>query len=102
MPFMSVEKNFPCIKNNLKKNGYFVVTTPNANSISRFLLKNSFSGEFDKTHKILFTPYALDFFLRRIGLKKVTLITPYIFYFKNNFLTKRILLGGQIAGIYKK
>ncbi|MFA5724199.1 MAG: class I SAM-dependent methyltransferase [Candidatus Pacearchaeota archaeon] len=91
------------IKNNLKNKGFLVITTPNANSFLRFLLKNKdYNGEIDKTHSVLFTPYTLDFFLRRSGLKKVTLSTPYSFYFKNNILTEKILFGGQIFAIYKK
>lgn len=86
----------------LKNNGYLIVTTPNANSILRLILKKGFTGELDKTHTILFTPYTLDFFLRRIGLKRIALFTPFRFYMKYNFLTKNLLFGGQIYAIYKK
>ena len=99
--------NFTHLKNiiqdNLEIDGYIVITTPNANSFMRILgSAEIFSGEADPTHTMLFTPYTLDFFLRRCGLKKVTLFTPFIFYFKNNAITKRILLGGQIFALYKK
>lgn len=91
------------LENNLNNGGHFVVTTPNANSLLRFLLGNkTYTGEYDDTHRMLFTPYTLDFFLRKSGLKKVELSTPYSFYFKSNFLTRRILFGGQILAIYKK
>lgn len=90
------------IKNNLAKDGFFVVTTPNANSILRFLSPSNFTGEIDKTHTMLFTPYTLDFFLRNLGLKKVYLFTPFRFYMKNDFFTKNFLLGGQIFAVYKK
>lgn len=90
------------IKEQLKEKGFVVLTTPNANSLLRFLSLKSFTGEIDSTHTILFTPYTLDFFLRRLGLKKINLSTPYVFHFKNDFLTKRILLGGQIFAVYQK
>lgn len=86
----------------LKEKGLVVLTTPNANSLLRFLSLRNFTGEIDPTHTILFTPYTLDFFLRRLGLKKINLSTPYVFYFKNDFLTKRVLLGGQIFAVYQK
>ncbi len=87
---------------NLAKNGYLVVTTPNANSVYRFISKQGFTGEMDQTHVLLFTPYTLDFFMRRIGMKKVTLFTPFSFYFKNNPITRSILLGGQVVAVYQK
>lgn len=85
----------------LVKGGYLLVTTPNANSLLRFYKKILFTGEIDKTHVNLFTPYTLDFFLRRAGFKKISISTPYNFYFKNNWLTKKILLGGQIFALYQ-
>jgi len=76
------------IRNNLKNDGLFVITTPNANALEKLFNKN-YSGEYDKSHKILFTPYTLDFFLRRMGLKKVILFTPYIFMFTPNLFNKK-------------
>jgi len=88
---------------NLKDGGFVVITTPNANSFLRFILgSKKYTGEIDKTHTNLFTPYTLDFFLRRSGLKKVTLSTPYSFYFKDDLITRTIKFGGQIFAIYKK
>lgn len=99
--------NFSNLKNiindNLKNGGFLVITTPNANSLLKLLLgKKKYIGEIDKTHTILFTPYTLDFFLRRSGLKKITLSTPYSFYFNDNIFTKLMPFGGQIFAIYKK
>lgn len=90
------------ICNNLNKGGKILITTPNANSILRFISTTNFTGEIDPTHVNLFTPYTLDFFLRKIGLKKIKLITPFSFYFNNNILTSKILLGGQIVALYEK
>ena len=89
------------VQKNLKEHGYIIITTPNASSPLRYF-KKIFSGEIDSTHTMLFTPYTLDFFLRRLGLEKVSLVTPFAFYFKNNLLTKNFLLGGQIFCVYKK
>ncbi len=90
------------INNNLKRRGILVVTTPNANSFMRFIAGHTkYTGELDSTHHMLFTPYTLDFFLRKCSLVKKCLATPYIFYFKNNPLTQKILFGGQIFAIYK-
>ena len=90
------------LKNNVKKNGYVVITTPNANSLTRPLQRAYFTGEMDATHRLLFTPYTLDFFLRRRGLKKIALFTPYYFYMGYNLLSKFLRFGGQIFAIYKK
>lgn len=90
------------IRESLRPGGILLITTPNANSVTRFLSVKNFTGEIDNTHKTLFTPYTLDFFLRRLGLKKVALFTPYVFHFKMDFLSKNILLGGQIVAIYEK
>ena len=91
------------IKNNLKKDGVLVFTTPNALSLLRFISRsNNYNGESDLTHAMLFTPYTIDFFLRRCWLSKLELSTPYSFYFQSDILTKNILLGGQIFWIYSK
>ena len=90
------------INMNLARGGYVVITTPNANSFIRPIRKKLFTGEIDVTHKMLFTPYTLDFFLRKKGLKKVKLFTPYSFFFKDNFLTQNFLFGGQIFAVYEK
>ena len=89
------------ISTNLKPGGKLVITTPNANSLLRFLRGSSnYTGEYDQSHTMLFTPYTIDFFLRKSGLKKSSLSTPFSFYFKNDLITKSILLGGQIFCIY--
>lgn len=90
------------LKNNLVDGGYVVVTTPNANSILRFFSRKNFTGEIDETHVNLFIPYTLDFFLKRANLKKIQIFTPYSFYNKDNFLTRKLLFGGQIFSIYRK
>lgn len=92
-------KNF--INEKLKPGGYFLITTPNANSLLR-VRKKAFSGEIDKTHTLLFTPYTLDFWLRKAGLHKVKLVTPYSFYFKANAITSALPFGGQILALYQK
>jgi len=90
------------IENNLKSGGFLVITTPNANSILRFWRRSIFTGEMDTTHKHLFTPYTLDFFLRRLGLKKKVIFAPFPFFFRKNFITKNFLFSSQIFAIYKK
>lgn len=85
----------------LKIGGHFLITTPNANSLLRFG-GLSHTGEQDSTHTALFTPYTLDFWLRRAGFSRVALFTPYSFHFQNNFFTRKILLGGQICAIYER
>ena len=90
------------VRNNLKENGLLVITTPNANSLTRFLQMKSFTGEVDPTHRMLFTSYTLDFFLKRMSLKKIENFTPYVFYFKMDFITRHILFGGQIVAFYEK
>jgi len=89
------------IKKNINKDGVVVITTPNANSATRFLKSKHFTGEYDETHTTLFTPYTLDFTLRRMGLRKLLLTTPYSFFRSNKMLPKILPLGGQILAIYK-
>jgi len=66
------------------------------------LSKKIFTREIDTTHKALFTPYTLNFFFRRLGVEQIALFAPFPFYFKNNLITKNILLSSQIFAIYKK
>jgi 2-polyprenyl-3-methyl-5-hydroxy-6-metoxy-1,4-benzoquinol methylase len=87
---------------NLRPGGYFLVTTPNSNSALRFINHEKFNGEIDPTHLALFTPYTLDFLLRRLDFQKREMLTPYSFHFKDDVLTRNILLGGQIVAIYQK
>lgn len=89
------------ILNNLKSNGYFVLTTPNANNILRYLGKET-TVTLDPTHTVAFSPFTLEFILKRMGLERVAMCTPYIFYFKLNMITSNVLYGGQIFGIFKK
>lgn len=89
------------LRSSLKNGGYLLITTPNANNFVRFFKKQLFTGEIDQTHVNLFTPYTLDFFLRKAGFRQVVLFTPYNFYFKNNWITKKLLYGGQVVAIYK-
>lgn len=89
------------LTSSIKNNGYLLITTPNSNSLLRFINRKFFTGEMDKTHINLFTPYTLDFFLRKAGFRKVALSTPYVFYFHNNWLTKNLMFGGQIFALYQ-
>ncbi len=84
-----------------KKGGLLVLTTPNANNFMRFVKRAWFTGEMDDTHVNLFTPYTVDFLLRKMGYEKISISTPYNFYFKDNWLTKNLPFGGQIFAIYK-
>jgi len=86
----------------LTKDGVLIITTPNANSLTRFAGSSEFTGEYDKTHRFLFTPYTLDFVLRKMGLGKILLTTPYAFMRKNKSIPKLFPFGGQILAIYKK
>jgi hypothetical protein len=86
----------------LVKEGYLVLTTPNANCWDRMAPGVRYYAEKDLTHRVLFTPYTLDFFMRSMGLRKVTMSTPYPFYWQHNWLTQHILLGGQIFAVYQK
>jgi len=97
--FVSLDK---IIDENLKSGGYLVITTPNSNALQRFINQSRYTGEFDPTHRILYTSYTLDFFLRRRGLVKVFNYTPYIFSFKKNIFNSNLLNGGQIFTLYKK
>lgn len=90
------------IEKNLKQHGFLIVTTPNANALTRFMGSKLFTGTADETHTNLFTAYTLDFFLKRKHLSKVTLFTPYSFYFRDDLLTRTFTFGGQIFAIFQK
>ena len=101
--FYNFEYFYEFIDSFLVKWWYLVITTPNSNALTRYILPlNKFTWEIDQTHRVLFTPYTLDFFLRKCLLSKINLSTPYSFYFKNNFVTSNILLWWQIFWIYIK
>jgi len=87
---------------NIKSGSRLILSTPNSNSLERIIFKNKASVEHDQTHTIVFTPYTLDFFLKRCGLKQVFLGTPYNFYFRANNFTKILKFGGQIFAVYEK
>lgn len=89
------------IAKSIHPGGYLLITTPNANNFLRFINRKWFTGEMDRTHVNLFTPYTLDFFLRKSGYKRVKLFTPYNFCFKDNWFTNNLLFGGQIFALYK-
>jgi 2-polyprenyl-3-methyl-5-hydroxy-6-metoxy-1,4-benzoquinol methylase len=90
------------VSQNLTEGGHLMITTPNANALGRLKSKLDYTGERDPTHTILFTPYTLDFWLRRQGLVKVALLTPYSFHFRDTLFTRRLLWGGQIIALYRK
>ena len=90
------------VDNNLKKNGFLVITTPNANSILKYINKSNFTGELDQSHVALFTAYTLEFMLRRMGLKKVFCYTPFSFLKLDNKLNKILPMGGQIFCAFVK
>jgi hypothetical protein len=90
------------ISQNLTDNGHLMITTPNANALGRIKSKRNYTGERDPTHTMLFTPYTLDFWLRRQGLVKVALLTPYSFHFRDSLVSRKLLWGGQIVALYRK
>lgn len=90
------------ISEQLSNDGCLVITTPNANSFTRFVSDKLFTGEIDPTHTILFTPFTLHFFLKRLGLQRVAMCTPYSFYFNDDTITRHLPFGGQIFAIYRK
>jgi len=74
----------------LKPQGYLFMTTPNANSISRLLLKNKWPALRDKTHRILFTPYTLKFTLQRVGFEILEIMTPQFYPFSKFIQNRKI------------
>jgi 2-polyprenyl-3-methyl-5-hydroxy-6-metoxy-1,4-benzoquinol methylase len=92
----------------LKPGGWLVITTPNLNSIERYLKKlfgkeKEWHGYYDKTHLYLFTPVSLNFLVERSGFKIVKTETP--FHPLPEFIQKivnKTSLGGQIWLVGKK
>ncbi|MBU0534996.1 class I SAM-dependent methyltransferase [Patescibacteria group bacterium] len=87
----------------LKPNGKLLLTTPNLNSLGRFLSGKSWHGYGDKTHKYLFTSKSLEFILEVAGFKVVKATAPFhplpkvVQLFVNN-----LGLGGQLWMVSQK
>lgn len=79
----------------LSSTGSLVLTTPNASGWDRRLRPNRWSGESDPHHKILFTPFTLNFVLQRAGYRVDHLGAPMR---KLGALGRKIgPIGGQIV-----
>ena len=66
------------IKKILRKDGIFYVTTPNFNSISRFLLKEKWNVIEYPEHLTYYTANTLNNLMRKYGFKKIFLVTTGI------------------------
>lgn len=82
------------------KDGRMVVTTPNVNSWERVMKPFDWSGQRDPEHKTLFTTYALQFLLRRLGFKVEHIEAPVrkLGPLENFFGP----IGGQIFCVFSK
>lgn len=106
--FDSIEhfRNYDSLNNvvnqNLNVGGILFITTPNANSLLRFLNKNMFTGEIDPTHVNLFTQYTLDFMLRRMGLTRVFKYGLYNNSILKSMYKLNLPFAGKVISCYTK
>lgn len=63
-------------RNSLTPKGSLYLTTPNTQSLERWMNPKSWSGAFDPQHRILFSKYSLGFLLKKIGLQTIQLGAP--------------------------
>jgi 2-polyprenyl-3-methyl-5-hydroxy-6-metoxy-1,4-benzoquinol methylase len=87
---------------NLEPGGYLALTTPNAFCWDRLIFGRRYYAETDPTHQMLYSPYTLDFALRRMGMQLVSMSTPYPFWWRHDILTRSLKWGGQIFAVYRK
>lgn len=90
------------ISNCLTDNGVIVITTPNANSLTRFIARSSFTVELDQTHVTAFTTYTLRFMMQRMGLTEIFSYTPFSFLKIDGVFNTVLPMGGQIICAYRK
>jgi 2-polyprenyl-3-methyl-5-hydroxy-6-metoxy-1,4-benzoquinol methylase len=62
----------------LRKGGLLYFTTPNFNCFERFWLKSAYSVICYPEHLCYYTPKTIDFLMKQVGLKKVSLTTSGI------------------------
>lgn len=70
----------------LKTNGLLVLYTPNSNSLSFLLTKNSWAGFYDKTHFQIFNIDNMNKIAREYNLKLITTNTYYMGYLIDSFI----------------
>jgi len=98
-PYNFVKESYRVIKDG----GKLILSTPNLNSLGRFLVQKQWHGYSDKTHRYLFTRESLAFLLESVGFKVVKNEAPFhplpkmIQRFAN-----KLGLGGQIWIVAKK
>lgn len=85
----------------LAPQGQLVVTTPNCNSWERLLRPQTWSGAMDPQHKVIFTPWSLEFLAVRSGFSTDVLRAPIR---KLEFLPSALQpnIGAQIFAVFKK
>ncbi|MBS7648709.1 class I SAM-dependent methyltransferase [Candidatus Bathyarchaeota archaeon] len=92
----------------LKPDGLIILSTPNANSIGRFLLNKKWAGYIDQTHLILYTSYTISLLLERAGFKTIEIKKPQFYPFSTLFKGKLTMLwinnplGGSIWIVARK
>jgi len=59
----------------LARDGVLVVTTPNANAVTRLVLGDAWFGLSDESHLLFFTAFTLGHALRKSGFEKISLRT---------------------------
>lgn len=88
----------------LKPGGVAIVTTPNINALSRFILRDKWLGLSDPSHLVFFSRYTLEYLLSHTGFE---VLQSQTYSFRENFATRFVAekifrAGGQVCTIVRK
>jgi 2-polyprenyl-3-methyl-5-hydroxy-6-metoxy-1,4-benzoquinol methylase len=87
----------------IKSKGYLVLSTPNINSLSHFLMQNNWFGYQDKSHQVFFTLKSIKVLLKKHYFKIIKLKTiSTSAYPAYDYLISHTKLGGSIILIAQK
>lgn len=85
----------------MKPGGVLIVTTPNANSILKYLLRERWALS-DKTHVFYFTQFTISYLLQKVGFAVLSIQTRSYSYGPIAKLLMGLRTAGQIVAVARK
>jgi len=88
----------------LRNYGVFFLSSPNANSFGRIVMREKWAGVTDKTHLFLLTPYSISLILKREGFHLLEVRTPQFYPFSKKWLkiVNNTPFGGSLWVVSRK